>query len=267
MRKQPHATLTTVLEELGLAQYEARSYVALLELGAGNGYVVAKHSGVPTAKVYEALASLVAKGFARSDGMQKPTYRAVPPDAALGAMRTSVQETIDHLLPPLRALTAEQPAFAARSLLGRAAVCRALRDVAGCARKKLLLTGWPLDLEAARSELTAIPKRCKVFVLSYGDFALPRARVFLHRRTDLVAKEHTGRWLIAAGDGCQAVAATFAQATKATGIWTSDEGLTRVLADHILHDISLNELMATLPPQAAAAAEKQLTTLRRTLYL
>jgi len=43
------------LQQLGFTAYEAKVYLALLAHPGSTGYEVARHSGVPRAKVYEVL--------------------------------------------------------------------------------------------------------------------------------------------------------------------------------------------------------------------
>ncbi|MBN1671608.1 MAG: TrmB family transcriptional regulator [Kiritimatiellae bacterium] len=259
---QKHEALLPNLEELGLTRYEAMSYAALLALGTGNGYGVAKRSGVPTPKVYQALASLAAKGFAESDGMERATYTPVPPEEALSRLKRRLEQRIETILPELSELAAAREELKARSVAGREAVLGSVRAMIRATRTKLLMTCWPEELEALRPEVEALPAGVEVILLSYGTCAFARARVFLHRRLDLVRKEHKARWFLGVADGREAAAALFAGRASATAIWMGSPGLARVLADHILHDVSLNVLMQMLPARTAAAAERKLTALR-----
>lgn len=52
-----------LLKEFGLNTYEARCYLALLELESSTAPEVAKASGVPPQRVYDSLSSLIEKGF------------------------------------------------------------------------------------------------------------------------------------------------------------------------------------------------------------
>ena len=46
------------LREIGLGEYEAKLYVALVKRHPASGYELARASGVPSSKVYEVLARL-----------------------------------------------------------------------------------------------------------------------------------------------------------------------------------------------------------------
>jgi len=82
--------LPTSLEELedllrraGLTRYEARAYIALLQLGKGRPLEVSRASGVPRQRIYDVLASLAGKGLAAREGQ---AYVPVHPREALEAL-------------------------------------------------------------------------------------------------------------------------------------------------------------------------------------
>ncbi|MGH8278116.1 MAG: TrmB family transcriptional regulator [Gammaproteobacteria bacterium] len=57
--------VTSLLQDLGFSEYEARAYASLVASGPANGYEVAKDSGEPRANVYAVLEKLVQRGAAR----------------------------------------------------------------------------------------------------------------------------------------------------------------------------------------------------------
>ena len=55
---------TDLLVQLGLTNYEAKAYHALLQRGSSTASQVAELSGLPRQRIYDVLAGLVAKGLA-----------------------------------------------------------------------------------------------------------------------------------------------------------------------------------------------------------
>ena len=49
------------LTGIGLSEYEARAYVALIEKNPVTAYELAKTSGIPTSKIYEVISRLSEK--------------------------------------------------------------------------------------------------------------------------------------------------------------------------------------------------------------
>jgi predicted transcriptional regulator len=100
------ATITDSLMDIGLTEYEAKAYVALLRLGPASGYQVAKESGVPRSAIYETLAKLVMRGAVLTQSFaEQVRYAAVPPEQYLGRVRREFQAHHDSLLDALGDLT------------------------------------------------------------------------------------------------------------------------------------------------------------------
>lgn len=60
---QPDTDRATILRQLGLSEYAARAYLALLELGVAEARDVSRLAKVPVAKVYSTLDQLALKGY------------------------------------------------------------------------------------------------------------------------------------------------------------------------------------------------------------
>lgn len=80
-----------MLGDIGLSQYEARMYFALLTLGKAKVTTLSKKAYVPQSKAYEVLESLIEKGFAEMSNDERPkTFRALALDKI--AMMTMAKE-------------------------------------------------------------------------------------------------------------------------------------------------------------------------------
>ncbi len=142
------------LRQLGWGDYEAKAYIALLRHSPATGYRVAKGSGVPVAKVYEALARLVERGAVRtqqaasSDGVQ---YVPVAPDEVLSGLRARYSQTLDELSHDLTALMASATdAPESETLHGSAPVLGRANALLSNAQKSVVLAlpqGWESALK------------------------------------------------------------------------------------------------------------------------
>jgi predicted transcriptional regulator len=100
------ATVTDSLMDIGLTEYEAKAYVALVRVGVASGYQVAKESGVPRSAIYETLAKLVLRGAVLTQSFaEQVRYAAVPPEQYLSRLRREFQTHHDALLDALGDLT------------------------------------------------------------------------------------------------------------------------------------------------------------------
>lgn len=258
--------LVESLCRIGFTSYEARAYMALLPMGSGTGYSIAKKSGIPSSKIYQVLRTLTRKGAIVGDGAEKNNYSAVPPSAVLGGIKSGITAEIDGLVPALALLRREPVAVNARVIDNYEEAVALVKTVISSAGKKLLLTAWAYDLEKLRPVMEGLSLKNGIFILSYEDFKFPSGRVFLHRRPDLVRKENPGRMLLAVADNRESVICFFHESGQTECISSSSSGITRIISDHILHDISLNRMMSALPKKLRDEAEADLTSIRMMLY-
>ncbi|MFB6134664.1 MAG: TrmB family transcriptional regulator [Halanaeroarchaeum sp.] len=72
------------LKDLGLSEYEANAYRALLETGPATAKELSETSGVPMGRIYDVLGSIESQHLVRSQAASRPKkYVAVDPDTAL----------------------------------------------------------------------------------------------------------------------------------------------------------------------------------------
>jgi len=92
------------LENLGISEKAAKAYLALLELGQGSAYSVAKKSGLKQPTAYVVLEELRTKGLAlKIPRPRKHLFIPRPPAEAV-AMATEKISTLGKILPELLAL-------------------------------------------------------------------------------------------------------------------------------------------------------------------
>ena len=189
--------LENALLELGLNRYEARAYIALLELNSAKAAEVAERSGVPLAKIYEVLGGLERKGLVESSAGKPKVYRALDPSVAL---RGYVREKERYLRERLKvALKAACETYSRRVEGEKGLVwtyrdfrqlVQALREALSEARYEVLVGARPALVEAVRGELEgAVRRGVSVLLVSYVDkprFPTPFIDEVRVRRTDAI---------------------------------------------------------------------------------
>ena len=83
MRSQPEI----YLQEMGLPEYEAATYVGLLDGGTSTAKEVAERAGVPQSRVYDVLDSLNTKGFVVVQEGRPKKFGPVDPNQAVSQYR------------------------------------------------------------------------------------------------------------------------------------------------------------------------------------
>ena len=93
------------LGRLGLKEYEAKIYVALVGLGEANVRKIHEASGVPRPRVYDVLNSLAEKGFINIRQGSPLMYSAVRPDSMVSFLKKDLDGAARDSVKTLEALS------------------------------------------------------------------------------------------------------------------------------------------------------------------
>jgi predicted transcriptional regulator len=95
------------LARLGLKEYEARIYVALVGLGEANVRRIHEVSGVPRPRVYDVLNSLDEKGFIEIRQGSPLRYKAVRPEIVVSFLKKDLDSAAQESVKTLDALSVD----------------------------------------------------------------------------------------------------------------------------------------------------------------
>jgi len=85
-------------ECLGLSEYEAKVYIALISAGVANARVLSVMSGVPRTKVYSVLKKLIEMGLIIEVPEEPKKFAATAPKTAFESYLRSYREIVENLL-------------------------------------------------------------------------------------------------------------------------------------------------------------------------
>jgi len=102
--EQRKAETVSLLQDLGLKEYEARSFLALTQLSAGTAKEISEISEVPRTRVYDAVRVLESKGLVEVQHSSPQQFRAVSIEEATATLRQQFGTRIDSLQSHLEAL-------------------------------------------------------------------------------------------------------------------------------------------------------------------
>lgn len=86
-----------LLQQLGLKEYEAKSFVALARRQRGTAKDISETSEVPRTRVYDAIRVLESKGLVETQHSNPQVFRAVSIDEAVNTLRSEYVERADSL--------------------------------------------------------------------------------------------------------------------------------------------------------------------------
>ncbi|MFQ6107581.1 MAG: TrmB family transcriptional regulator [Thermoplasmata archaeon] len=95
--REEYTKIVSVLQTLGLSNYEARVYIALVAHGFGDAETIANTAGIPRTSSYKALQSLCSKGFAFSTSGRPSVYKPELPERMKYKVVGEVSEAFDKL--------------------------------------------------------------------------------------------------------------------------------------------------------------------------
>lgn len=105
---QTETETVSLLQDLGLKEYEARCFLALTRLSTGNAKEISEISEVPRTRVYDAVRMLESRGLVEVQHTTPQKFRAVSIEEAVATVRQQFDTRVDTLESHLEAL-ASQP--------------------------------------------------------------------------------------------------------------------------------------------------------------
>ncbi len=198
------------LAALGLTEYEAKVYLALLSENPATGYQISKSSGVPRSMVYEALGRLEARGAALKSEDEKATlYRPVSPAVLLDRYEREARERAATLRAELLPLYNQQESGRLWNFSGRREALASAGELIDGAQRELMLVMTDADVEALRGRLEAAHARgvaIGAMLTGNAPFSIgqvvrhPKRETELHRMDEtLIVVQDEREFLIASG--------------------------------------------------------------------
>lgn len=223
-----------VLRDLGVTEYEAKVYAALLSLGPATAAEASSASGVPYSKIYVVLSKLENRGWVEAQGGRPVRYLARPPAEALEILLSEESKRLRKL--------AEEAKGSLESLYKRGAemrkpdvwVIRGLSSVVGKAVEIIghaeaeVLVSLPYLPEGGKEFLSILSllgaKGVHVRILSTGGARLKIPGVEIRKRERLF-----GGGVIVDG---REVLLILGQQNDVIGIWSNEPGLARFAEEY-----------------------------------
>lgn len=248
------------LLELGFSQYEARCYVGLLGPDPQTGYGVAKVTGVPQPKVYEALRKLVSRGAAREITGEPVRFMAVPPDELFSNLKLAFEDRLALAYETSRKVAgsgASSNLEQVERLDQLSQVTEAARQSIEAAERRVYLSASPAELQTLRAPIEdAVERGVDVVLLSFGrvPFVMEGLRVFHHASTDgAVFRHHQARHVALVADSRQTVYGVAPDGHAWHGIVTASVPIIAAVKGFIRHDIDMQQVYADFGPQLVEA--------------
>ncbi|WP_129631845.1 TrmB family transcriptional regulator [Candidatus Oscillochloris fontis] len=205
------------LSALGMTDYEAKVYLALLSENPATGYQISKTSGVPRSMVYEALGRLEVRGAVLKSPEEKATiYRPVHPEMLLDRYERQAHDLASSLRTALVPIYQQEKTGRLWNFSGRREAINYAIDLIDEAKHELMLVLTDADVVALHPHLTTAHTRgVALGIILTGDLPFDLGQVVRHpkRETQLHRMQET---LIVVADEREFLISSGHQHTDAT---------------------------------------------------
>jgi predicted transcriptional regulator len=235
------------LRKLGFTEYEARTYLALLEDYPATAYEVAKTAGLPRANVYGALDVLEKKAAVQPVTENPVRYVPVAPNITLDIIARNTSALCSDIAKRLDSIGPEKRQDYVWVLEDEDSIHRRIGEIIATARKHIWIKAHEDSLARHIDTLRAATARdVRLVVILFGGPGADKrlalgdlAQVYLHEGTGVVVG--MGQSLITVTADFK-VALTADCAKKAWGAFTHSRPVVNLAESLIRHEIYLAEI-------------------------
>lgn len=183
----------SVLQQLGLKEYEAKCFVGLSRLSTGTAKQLSEVTEVPRTRIYDAIRVLEAQGLVEIQHTSPKRFRAVPLEEALQTLRDQYQDRVsrlEHLLDGMDEVEPddEKPVQEVWSMVGTAAVANRAEQLIGGAESEIVFVigNSSLLTDSLVDSLTGVDSDIDLLIGTVSESlqdrvhaAVPQARTFV----------------------------------------------------------------------------------------
>lgn len=224
------------LVRIGLSEYEARAYVALLERNPVTSDQLAENSGIPRSLGREIAEQLVERGAAvalHAGGIRR--YAPVAAEELLDRLHQEQGELIAAIKEDLRPCTSSFDMHPVWNVEGEANILARATGMIRKAKVRALLAALPATVAALRPELEdAIGREAQVVVYTTSHTSLPGGRVIVTPVPEDELERLNGLGLILIRDGQEALIGEWLSVGCAQAFWTRSPTLVSIAEQHLV---------------------------------
>lgn len=228
------------LVALGFSLNESRAYAALLQESPATGYEVGVRAQIPRSAVYGVLRRLVKAGAARSIAGTPERFAPAPADELLVMLRKRFEASTEQLEEAIRRLDTSPAAPDAFSVRGYQRVLEEAERLIRGAQQKLVISGWPREIEQLAGELKRAAKR-RVYIVIFSHAELPPlpGEVFTYGVEEKGLEEFWKHRLTVVADDHKSLIGATEQSDADAGVVSETTAIAEIATGQIALDVTL----------------------------
>lgn len=233
------------LMELGLSEYEAKAYVALLKTYPVSAYEVARNASLPTAKIYGVLAKLLEKEMVlelHETGKKK--FAPIDPDEFLSHYEQRISGTLEILSEELSEEKTSRNVSYIWNITGYTTFLDRARAMIKHAEMSVLLSVWHeewMHLVGTLKKKTQSGIKAATVFFGHADEKV--GQVYDHPIAETLYQERGGRGFALVTDNSTALMGTVGGDETVEGAWSTNRGFVTLAEDYIKHDVYIMKIV------------------------
>lgn len=233
------------LMNLGLSEYESKIYLALLNYYPMTAYEIAKNSGVPTSKVYEALNKLYEKEIISITSKKKTNlYIPISPEELINRYKNMTENILESLKIKLYDYKIKKGYFNVWNISDYDYFIEKTKNTICNSSKEILISIWKEEFTLIEDNIKiARQKGIKVAIVHFGNTNTKLDKLYLHPIEETIHKTKHSRAITIVADKNEMLSGIIFPNNKFEGVWTMNRSLVIMAEDYIRHDIYMIKIL------------------------
>ena len=188
--EKEYAMIALVLNKIGMSDYEAKTYVALVVRSYGTADDISDLAGIPRTSTYKALRSLATKGFVTFSEGRPSVFHIEPLLVTKSRLISEIEDMFDKLEAVKGTLSDKGTPQLVYTLSGKKAVLAKIEMLEGSNKSFIISTPAIQDVrqEHASGFKAALKRGVQVIVVAEPMVKVPEAS-HVYRKRDLIATD------------------------------------------------------------------------------
>ncbi|WP_028777983.1 TrmB family transcriptional regulator [Shimazuella kribbensis] len=236
--------LLQAIQKFGFNQYESKAYVSLVKLGMANAYQVSKDSGVPRARIYEILKTLVTRGIVlQIEKNEEILYQPLPVDVFLQSAQNQWETSFQLVEEGLKKLEQEVPTkeLTLTTIKDKDKILTFCRSLIANAKNQITVSLWDNMYDQLEDDLKAKQQDCSIKGIVFKRTKLLPG-LEPHRETKFINELNENKWFILSIDR-KHIFYGHSILQGGNAFYTEDPVHAYLFEDYIWHDILVNRLV------------------------
>ena len=237
------------LTQLGLSEYEAKAYTALLKENPLTAYEIAKISGVPSSKVYEVIKKLETRHMVQSiHGERSRMYIPISPDEFVENFRAAVEDSLQAVKRELKSFKSGLDTTYTWHIKDYENLILKAKRMLDTSQQTILLSIWPAEITVlSKSVSNAEGRGVKIAIVHYGATNIKFGQIYRHPAEDTIFFQRGARGFTLVADSKEVLAGKIKD-NETEAIWSMNESFVLMAEDYIKHDIYVMKIVERFDP-------------------